>query len=138
MSDKAIEFLSFENGNFVIRTLDIQQGLTLERKLIRPTNPVRTGAGTLIKQVLKYSKTDFSLSGTAHNRELGEYLKSLHDDNLNFTMKIYYKDGDIIDKGVRGDRAVSHETFLCTISEMEPTVNINENTYSIDVEILEL
>lgn len=138
MTDKAIEFLTPDNGNFIIRTLDIQEGLNMDRKAINPTNPIRTGNGSLIKQVLKYSKTDFELSGTSFNRNLRVYFKNLFDNNVDFVMKVYYKDGDIVEKGVRGDRAVSVETFFCTIVKFNSSDNINDNTFNIEVIILEL
>jgi len=138
MSDKVIEFLNLENGNYVIRTLDMQEGITIERRPIIPTNPIRTGAGTLITQRLKFRKTDFSLNTTAHHRNLNVYLQNIFKDNLDFTMKLYYKDGDIIDKGVRGDMAVEVESFQCRISELGRSVNLNDNTYSLEVEILEI
>jgi hypothetical protein len=138
MTDKAIEFLSVEKGNYVIKTLDMQEGISISRTAINPTNPIRTGAGTLITQRLKYSKTDFSLSTSAYHRNLNVYLQSIFDEAADFTMKLYYKDGDELDAGVRGDRAVSVETFQCKIAELERNVDLNGNTYSLDVEILEV
>lgn len=138
MLDKAIEFISFDGGNFVIKTLQIQQGLILERDPKRPTNAIRTGAGTLIKQKLKYNKTDFNLNGTSNDRNLSVYLQNLYDNDFNFVMNIYYKDGDIITKGVRGIKAITRETFFCTLNTFTRDDDINENTYNIEAEILEI
>ena len=136
--NKAIEFKNSIIGNLVIDVLDMQEGLSLTENRVRPISPIRTGGGVLITQKIPYLKRNFNFSGTSFSKNISDFLDKLFKDDLEFRFNIFFTDGDLIDKGVRGKLATSFQSFICRLIDFNTLYDVNNNTRNINAEISEI
>ncbi len=77
---------------------DFPGGLSSSTTHIRPRYPRRTADGTLITQTLVYNKKRISISGVIYDVLFHIYLKSLFEEGITATLKMWYEDASFVEQ----------------------------------------